>query len=303
MHDRPRDAPSPLIVRLAALAALVVTVLGAHAASFDCQRASGAMAQAICASPRTSALDERLARTYERALHALSAVGASELKASQRGWLRFVTLACGRTSAGRGDTAGRMSAMCLETEFAHRIDELDQAGVRVGPYLFNRIDRYEGRPAPADDDRGAHSGIVTRHVGYLQIDAPRTASTEAWNAAHHRPLPPPSPGDDIGDDTDEDEVDTVACVGERFISVGILTQEYTHGSPHGSFGHATDNALLLPAMRQMTAADLFAADSRWQTRLPDLFWAAYLHEDKPITDMPAVEDAVREAAANPRRGC
>src|ERR1700759_181400 len=134
-------------------AILASLALGAHAASFDCKAAKAPTEKAICGSPKLSALDEKLARDYERALHALSPAGAATLKDSQRNWLRFVGTVCGQ----RKSADGSEPASCVQAEFERRLEQLAQAGVRLGPYVFGRVDFYS--TARVHDDAGAHPGF------------------------------------------------------------------------------------------------------------------------------------------------
>lgn len=272
---------------------------GAHAASFDCRAAKTPTERAICASPKLSELDEKLAADYERALHALSPAGAAKLKESQRSWLRFARSVClPRKPADQDEPP----AACLEAEFRDRLQQLAQAGVRVGPFVFNRIDLYESAPAP-NHDGGKHGGFMFQHVAFPQVDAPRDAATTAWNAAQRKEDPGPlsTPGDpgDVAEDDDSDY--TLGCAGERFISLRIDGSQYQHGAAHGSYDHQVRNTLLAPALREMTAADIFAPAAPWKTRLPGLFWAVYTKNPDAARDMQSVKDAIEAAAADPTR--
>lgn len=275
----------------------LVAASGAHAASFDCKAAKSATEKAICGSPKLSALDDKLAAEYERAVHALSPDGAAQLKDSQRSWLRFATQVCvpRKRASGADDPAD-----CLATEYAHRIGDLAQAGVRLGPYVFNRIDRYAAARDPSDDG-GQYGGFVWQHVAFPQIDAATNPAAVAWNKAQHQDAPgevaAPTGADDPAEDDETDY--TLGCVGDRFISMRVDGSEYPHGAAHGSYDHAVNNALLVPVFRKMAATDVFAANAPWKAKLPALFWNAWL-KDGNDPDVPAsVKDAIQESAANP----
>ena len=291
MHD---------IVRRSATTALLFTLAaGAHAASFDCKNARTPNEKAICGSPKLSALDERLAADYERALHALSPAGATRLKESQRSWLRFATRVCiPRKPAGPAED----TASCLEREFGYRLKQLAQAGVRLGPYVFNRIDYYASAASDHDGD-GAHAGFVTEHVAFAQIDSPITAATTAWNAAQRKDDPGPiTLSDDPNDVAENDDNDyTFGCAGDRFVSLQVDNSEFQHGAAHGTYDHEVRNLLLVPAMRKMTADDIFAANAPWETKLPALFWSVYTKDPDAAKDVQSVKDAIEESAANPER--
>ena len=283
--------------RSAAAALLFTLAAGAHAASFDCKAAKSSTEKAICGSAKLSALDEKLAQDYERALHALSAAGAAQLKASQRSWLRFATQVC---APGKRPGHGESTTECLEVEFGHRLDQLAQAGLRVGPYVFNRVDYYAA--ARSHDDTGYHNGFVTQHVGFAQIDAPVNAATTAWNAAQRKDDPGTLAASDDADNDEDDDTDyTFGCAGDRFVSLQVDNSEYNHGTPHGTFAHEVHSTLLVPGLRKMTAGDLFAGNAPWKTRLPTLFWNAYAKDPDANKDTPSVEEAVKSSAVDPER--
>jgi uncharacterized protein len=285
--------------RIAACLLAAFAAAGAHAASFDCKAAKTPTEKTICASPELSALDEKLAADYARALHALSPAGAARLKDSQRSWLRFAKAVCVPLELANRDEP---PASCLEAEFRARLQQLAQAGVRVGPYLFNRIDFYESSPARAHDG-GNHGGFVTQHVAFPQIDAPINAATTAWNAAQRKedpgPLPTPVDPDGLAEDDDSDY--TLGCAGERFISLRLDGSQYQHGAAHGSYDHQVRNTLMAPAPRDMTASDIFAPGAPWKARLPPLFWAVHAKDPDVARDIQSIKDAIEAAAADPTR--
>lgn len=84
----------------------------AHAASFDCGRASTAVEGSICANATLSALDEQLATAYTQAVNA-SANPAALLDA-QRAWLKTLN-ACGA------------NVQCLTNTFEQRLTVLNPA--------------------------------------------------------------------------------------------------------------------------------------------------------------------------------
>jgi len=56
-----------------------------------------------------------------------------------------------------------------------------------------------------------------------------------------------------------------------------------------------------PGMRKMTASDVFAPNSGWNTRLPPLFWKVYAQGHEAADEVPSIKEAVLESAANPDR--
>ncbi len=265
------------------------------AASFDCKLAKGVTERAVCASPTLSVLDERVARSYARALHALSQEGAASLRESQRSWWRFITHACAPEGVGTSmESPGETMSRCLEAGYSERVGQLGQAGVRIGPYLFNRIDRFEAKPAPAGDESGSFRGIVILHIGYPQIDAPTTSAAVTWNTARQA-----IPDSSIDDEVDKGFGYELGCVGDRFISVETSTWEYPHGAPHGTWAHEIHNVVMTPESRDMTDSDIFMADSDWERKLPSMFWNVYLNKDRAVRNDPRVETAIRDRAADP----
>lgn len=282
-------------------AALVIATLagGAHAASFDCKAANSTTEKAICGSPRLSALDEQLAHEYGRALAALSPAGADSLKQSQRSWLRFATQVC--TPAKRAARNTRDVASCLEHEFAGRLDQLAQAGLRIGPYVFNRVDAWAS--AHARDDLGSHPGFNYDRVAYAQIDAPATPAARAWNAAQRKDTPAAiAASSDPDEPVEDDDTDyTIGCVGDRFISLRVDGREYIHGTPHGTYDHQVRNALLVPAYRKMVATDIFAAGAGWKATLPAMFVSAWTKDSGDGDSAPSTKETIEAAAADPER--
>ncbi len=187
MYEQDVRHPAIEILRRFALGALLAAVAAtsAHAASFDCQAARSATEQAICASPKLSALDELMAQTYERAMHALSAEGAAQLKESQRSWLRFTRLSHARSARKENGTRGGASCppSAWNTNTASAWTSSTRQRCASGPGCSTASTDTRPKLAPNDDELGEHPGVVTQHVAYPQIDAPRTPATIAWNKA------------------------------------------------------------------------------------------------------------------------
>ena len=252
-----------------AIAALLASLscAGACAASFDCKQAKTPTEQAICRSAALSALDVRMAQSYQRALQALSPTGATALRASQRAWLRYVPQVCAPSRA--------VDENCLTRELQDRIRRLDQTGLKLGALVLTRADRYDARRGLPGDDTGSPAGVVTHSVGHVQIDAATTPAELAWNRTR-QPTQPPAEPRDADDDSNADVHSdaTIACASERLLSIESTTYQYNHGAAHGSYATAATTVLLKAGLRPLTAADLFAADSGWQANLPTLFWQA-----------------------------
>ncbi|NWB99558.1 DUF1311 domain-containing protein [Pseudomonas gingeri] len=80
--------PVPPLRLIMLLAGLMLSVgLPARAASFDCQKASTAVEQAICTHPELSELDSTLGVHYSRAMAKLAPDQRDALRSGQRTWL------------------------------------------------------------------------------------------------------------------------------------------------------------------------------------------------------------------------
>lgn len=67
---------------------------GAHAASFDCGKATMKVEKMICADPKISALDDALARAYQNMMSKASIDQKKRVLAEQRHWLKYTRNAC-----------------------------------------------------------------------------------------------------------------------------------------------------------------------------------------------------------------
>ncbi len=283
----------------ASLAAAFVGLLGssgASAASFDCATAKKPMERAICESPAVSKLDEEMAHSYQRALHALSSAGASALKTSQRSWLRYANQRCfgnQRTESSRG--------ACLEWLLRERVGQLGQAGLKLGALVLNRIDGFEAFPNPPHDDTGGNDGLVVHRAGYPQIEGAITKAVADWNERQaQRALSLLNPQITAGErnETDLHNDYVIACASAEVLSIRVTFSEYNHGAAHGLYSNGADTFWLKPDLHPLTAADLFSQESGWETKLPALFIQAYLADERrgPRSLSEAAENTIREAA-------
>ncbi len=256
--------------RLSAMALLTsLGAMGAQAASFDCRQAKTPLERAICGAPALSRLDEQLAQSYQRALGALSPSGAAALKSSQRAWLRYLPRVC-----SPGQPAGAEG--CLIKEWESRLLALNQAGLKLGSRVLNRLDDYSTLPAPPNDHDGSAPGMVSHHVARLAIDAPRTPAEQRWNLDQKSTDPPPVPSDSFGDETTDIDVSIeLGCASERLLSQETTSYQYVHGTAHGQWAVAASTSMLEADLRPLNAADLFVSGADWQRKLPTMFWRSF----------------------------
>lgn len=269
------------------------------AASFDCAKAIKPMERTICGSTALSGMDERLAQSYQRALKVLSPGGGSRLKASQLSWLRYVSKICFSTPVAKAAISVDGGA-CLQARMQSRVAQLDQAGLRLGALVLNRIDEFEALANPPDDDTGGNNGMVVHHAGYPQFDGVLTTTQSAWNVQQaQRSLSRLSPHQTAGDQDATDLANdySIGCANADLLSLQLTFSEYNHGAAHGLNTRGTQNLWLKP-MRPMVATDLFATNSDWRAKLPALFLQAYLanNANGQRSMNASAEKVIREAA-------
>ncbi len=272
---------------LAALAlALAAGPAVPRARGVDCAAARSAREEAICREPALRALDEDLAREYASALERLSGEGQRLLRDGQRRWLRYAEARCfgpGRRAEG---------VECLREVYADRRRDLDTAAVRIGPFLFTRIDHFY---VAADPEHGAPAH---GHTAYPHIDAPASEATRAWNA-----LAAPT-ADAVREGYCDGPGDVslgfrVASATAQAVSVLSTTDAYCHGAPHGQEFTIGRTWLLRPSVRLLGAEDLFDAGKPWAEVLTDRC-AAALEQQAPGALTDADRARVRRAVSDPR---
>lgn len=81
-----------LIILAAAI--IVISAATAHAASFDCRKASNTIEWTICGDSRLNELDSHMGRLYRQALNA-PYLNRNSVRDDQRRWLRRRNRDCG----------------------------------------------------------------------------------------------------------------------------------------------------------------------------------------------------------------
>jgi len=295
-----RKSGSTLHVAFAAMMfglALIATGQAAQAASFDCAKATTAREHLVCANPDLSKLDDDLDQSYRRGLSQLSPSGAERLKVGQRQWLVFLERSCPMPEQAVS-TAGKN---CVVAAYRDRLEDLKQAAVRNGPYLFTRVDSYSVQPAPKDDDEEtAHDRRPSvRHVAYPQIDQPINATTRRWNSIASQiddePICGPTQDDEVGY--------RLGLATKRLISESRGSWAYCYGMAHGNGQDAVQNSILTPSLRQLQPDDLFRQGKPWRAKLTALVRAAVTRQARELDpDLSHLDvGAIAAAAASPDR--
>ena len=101
----------------------------ANAASFDCARARTGVEKAICADPKLSEYDERIAAAYKRELDEWNGAIRGYVRNDQRHWLAEIR----RIDDNDGEIEANCAAgdlPCLRREYRLRTDEIESSGYR-----------------------------------------------------------------------------------------------------------------------------------------------------------------------------
>lgn len=143
---------------------LAVISWAAHAASFDCRKASTRIENLVCTDTELSTLDEQLSNAYREAL--TKGVNKASVKQWQKQWLFFTRDSC-------TDTA------CLKTVYASHVSELREylQIASTGTVISGMYERYyRGK-----SDK--HSATI--NVFELQKNRARVVGSAIWvgNAA------------------------------------------------------------------------------------------------------------------------
>jgi|GEM_PF-743858 len=100
-----------------------------HAASFDCARARTGVEKAICADPKLSEYDERIAGAYKRELDEWNGAIRAYVRNDQRHWLSEIRRIDDNDSEVEANCA-QGDLPCLRRELQIRMDALESSGYR-----------------------------------------------------------------------------------------------------------------------------------------------------------------------------
>jgi uncharacterized protein len=284
---------------LAAIAGLLGSMLAAiaspaHAASFDCTKAATDQERLICSDKALSDADSQVAQLYKTALSQLSPTGGALLRRSQRDWLAYIRKACLLDAPAA--TSDKQD--CLESEYGERVDELQKAVFRAGPYLFVRVTSYavEQPAGDAEDDQNAQAGrrFGRDFAAYPRIDSPSTPATSSWNKGKENSTSR-STCEDVAGDGDVDY--SINLATQRLISVTWTDWSYCEGAAHGNGDNRVDNMILAPMPHRLKATDLFKRNTPWRRSLTLLVLNALKRTEHYDLD----EAAAAEIAVTPDR--
>jgi uncharacterized protein len=151
------------IVFLAYLVLLASSRTGL-AAGFDCAMASAEFDKFVCSNPTLSSLDGEMGSTYTATLEKLSPEGVQLVRVGQRGWLKMARQSCPLETWGSSKDMRGARVACFEQLYRERIEEIKASAVKVGPFLFSRVDKVQAVMVdhPDPDDAAMLAAVWTR---------------------------------------------------------------------------------------------------------------------------------------------
>jgi len=102
----------------------------AHAASFDCAKSRTGVEKAICADPKLSEYDERIAAAYKRELDEWNGAIRAYVRADQRHWLSEIRRIDDHADSEIEAVCAQGDLPCLRREYQVRTDEIESSGYR-----------------------------------------------------------------------------------------------------------------------------------------------------------------------------
>ncbi len=232
-----------------AAALLVAMAISPAAEAAYCPDTGSARERALCTEPTLTAYDVEMRALYDAAIRALPVDEAARLTDQQDRWSRYLDKIC---PDGAEDFAN-----CLVGQYISRVRALKAAAMKLGPYLFTRVDIYEAVP-------GRGKRAMERHAAYPRIVDPKNDAERAWNVLHVRK---PTPADCEGRHGDTDTDYEIHLATPRMISVVWTEGFFCDGAPHPYAVTVGRTILLTDTPRPIAPEDLFAAGSDWAARL------------------------------------
>lgn len=153
-----------------ALALLGLALLAgpAHAASFDCKKASTTVEKAICADQTLGGLDDRVNESYRRLIDNAPSATVPALRDAQRVWLRQ-----------RNQCAPSDLQACLAASMKQRAGQLATAADEESMALDHAIADIPKDPAAAAHSLRGYAGpLASAWLVYLHAHEPKSGVTE-----------------------------------------------------------------------------------------------------------------------------
>jgi uncharacterized protein YecT (DUF1311 family) len=102
----------------------------AHAASFDCAKARTGVEKAVCADPKLSEYDERIAAAYKRELGEWNGAIRGYVRNDQLHWLAEIRRIDDHADSEIKAVCAQGDLPCLRREYQLRTDEIESSGYR-----------------------------------------------------------------------------------------------------------------------------------------------------------------------------
>jgi uncharacterized protein len=280
------------------------TTVVAHAASFDCKKASTPQEKAICGSPDLSAADDRMAAAYKNLLSGIPADMVSDVRSEQREWVKGLAKDCADD--------GKM-VECLGKKYKTRIEVLQGMLVHQGGVVFVMRDITLLSPDSAADKANMpageeeNPGFGTLNASWPQAIGPKevvaTPEWRAWNTAVERAAQSMATNEkpeqnsrwkkEWADGVEADLTATLQNVGQGRVSVHLENDIMGHGAAHPNESWMSFH-WLLKEQREMKADDVFKPGSGWK-RLVDARCVAALK--KQFSDQGGAYDDLEKNVA------
>jgi uncharacterized protein len=236
------------------------------AQSFDCKLAKTDVEKAVCASPELGKLDEAMAAKYKQMLVEVPPYMQTNLRTTQRIWLRGLPKVC------KANVPQMSFTDCLRKQYKSQMDVLDSQVVKKGGTVFV-IQGTEVTSKDGPDDPPSSKEIES-NPGYGTLDAswPGALSKApewlAWNAAVLLETQKMAgrEKEDTGTDWKDDwaagaETQVTAklvSVGAQRVSVAISRESDGHGAAHPNEDYEEFH-WLLKEQRRLKVEDVFAS--------------------------------------------
>lgn len=229
---------------------VLLTAVGARAATADCHAVQDGQERIICASALLGGLDRQVREAYRRLLEATGPAWEERLRRSQQEWLRV------RGASVTPQMDPHAAEEALKLSMQSRLLALQGALVSRRGVRMLRIDRAvvqrvdEGLRLHAGDRRQV---VQTTILYYVLDDIPGAAT---FNALMDRRYPmtadPASPAD-----SESDVAADLNFVSPELLSVSVSASSFFFGAAHPMTRIDQIN-YLLAARRSLLAEDLFA---------------------------------------------
>lgn len=266
------------------------------AEALSCDNEQG-FAKAICAHPQLSALDAQVREALIAQAGAVTDAGAQMLAESQRRWLEAQRVDCGVIDPDAAFNAEQ--TVCLESKFRARIAEAQGAVQQVAGYTFQSVEVVRAQEVSAEAASAAGFGpddaphAIVRDIRYPRID-----NLDTPQAARFNELVRQSPQYALEDQTEESVNYQIVYAGPQIISVKFETYENTLGAAHPETGARAVTILMAGEGRPIAAADVFRANSGWETFITTRAVASLTQSFRDYEFAPPERD-VRETATKP----